>query len=204
MTTTNTRDTEILSPEEARMLINDRFRARGSAGVRDCALLTVLYLGGLRIAEALALREQDVDLATGDITIHRGKGHKRRQVRLPAGGVAMVERWIQRRRKLNLDNRHPLFCTISKGKELRRGKPLYPSQVRNLCYRLRSKLGIAKRVHPHGFRHTYASELIREGQRLDTIKSVLGHSSIATTERYLHTLHPEEHLRAVGDREFSL
>src|SRR5208282_2021677 len=88
-----------------------------------------------------------------------------------------LARWIDLRRQLGLRN-GPLFCTLA-------GAPLAAAYVRNLPHRLAAKAGIEKRAHPHGLRHTFAWELERARVPIATISSLLGHSSIAVTARYL-------------------
>jgi site-specific recombinase XerD len=98
--------------------------------------------------------------------------------------VAIVEKWIERRARIGLNGRHPLFCTL-------RGGRLWSPYVRNLLHRLARKVGIEKRVHPHGLRHTHAFELAGEGVPLHVIQQQLGHGSLATTDRYVRHLNPQ-------------
>jgi hypothetical protein len=99
------------------------FRAcssRAATGIRNRALIVVLYRGGLRLGEALALRPKDVELAAGTITILHGKGDRSRTVGLDPGAAAVLERWLERRRALGIGGRAPLFCTLA-------GRALKPS-----------------------------------------------------------------------------
>jgi site-specific recombinase XerD len=100
--------------------------------------------------------------------------------------------WIETRKKLGLNGHRPIFCTL-------KGKPVSSAQIREMLPRRARKVGIEKRVHAHGLRHTGASELAQEGVALLDIQQQLGHSSAATTDRYLHALNPvgrAERLRA--------
>ncbi len=200
-----------LTPDEARALIRatsswvdstgHTVRCTGDAGVRDKALVVLLYRAGVRIGEALALFPRDVDLATGDIRVLHGKGDKQRVVRMAdTAALAVLERWMRRRTKLGISARAPLFCTISAGEVLEPGKPLSQSHVRHMLRRLAKRAGITRRVHPHGLRHTWASELLREGVPLGAISGGLGHVRISTTEVYAKRLQPEELLKALGQR----
>ncbi len=193
------RKVELLTAEEARALIGHAYRARGLAGVRDTALIVLLYRGGLRLAEALALLPRDVACTTGDVTVHRGKGARRRVVRLDGGALELVRRWIDRRRDQGMPAGSPLICTISRG-QLRPGREMSQQAVRAMLCRRAKAVGIKKRVNPHLLRHCYASELHAEGKTLATITAMLGHSSPLTTMIYLHELHPEQHLAAAADR----
>ena len=186
---------EPLNPEEARALLRACSR-RAPTGVRNAALLTVLYRGGLRVSEALALQPKDVDRKAGTVRVLHGKGDNSRVVGLDPGAFALVERWLDRRKALGIKRTAPLFCTLG-------GGPLDASYVRHLVKRLARRAGIEKRVHPHGLRHTMAVEMLREGFDVITIQRQLGHSSLATTEQYLRHLAPESLIQAVRSRSWA-
>src|ERR1017187_3129456 len=95
---------ETLTPLEVGSLIK-ACSARSSIGVRNRALLTVLYRTGLRISELLALRLKDVDLEAGTLTVLHGKGDRRRVVGLDAGAAAILSLWLERRTALGLNGR---------------------------------------------------------------------------------------------------
>jgi site-specific recombinase XerD len=151
---------EILSPDEVRALIRASSN-RAPTGIRNRALIVVMYRGGLRLAEALALMPKDVDTRTGTVRVLRGKGRKARTVGLDPGAMAVLERWLDKRARLGLNGRQPLFCSITKGAPF--GRPLHPQYVRQALNRLAERAGIEKRVHPHGLRHAHAAELAAEG-----------------------------------------
>jgi site-specific recombinase XerD len=117
-------------------------------------------------------------LETGTLVVQHGKGDKRRVVGLDAGTVALLQRWLETRRKRGINGRAPVFCTLA-------GDEIDQSYVRHLLPRLAQKAGLEKRVHAHGRRHAYAVELEREGATISTIRDLLGHSSAAVTDRYL-------------------
>lgn len=193
----NTYPAEVLTKEEIGQLLAACSR-RGSAGLRTRALIVVLWRSGLRIDEALSLRPKDVDLVVGTITVLHGKGNRRRTVGLDAPAAAVVQVWVDRRRTLGLPPTAPLFCTIT---QPRPGRKQYSSVVREALKDLGVKAGIEKRVHPHGFRHTHASELAREGIGLNLIQRQLGHSDLATTARYIDHLAPWEVVDAIRKRD---
>lgn len=185
---------EVLNREE----INRLMRAcskRAPTGIRNRALIAVLYRGQLRIGEALALKLKDLDRKAGTVRVLHGKGDKARTVGLDDGAWAILELWLRCRRDLGLAGRHPLFCTL-------KGAPLLPSYCRSLFARLARKAGIEKRVHPHGLRHTGAAELRAEGVDIGIISKQLGHSSIATTARYLDHIAPEQVVAVMCKREW--
>lgn len=92
-----------------------------------------------------------------------------------------VRRWIERRRTLPTEKGTPLFCTLQ-------GRPLHQQNVRDMLLRRAKKADIDKRVHPHGFRHTFSQELVRENTNPKYIQQLLGHESLQTTDVYLQSL----------------
>lgn len=186
---------EPLTRAEIELLM--RFMGQGPCGHRNRALVALLWRSGLRCAEALALYPKDIDAERGTVTVLRGKGRKRRQVALDALALALIERWMDARRRLGIDARAPLFCCVDKRT---RGKVMYASYVRNMLKQRARLAGIEKRVHPHGFRHTMAFELLMEGQPLGVIRDQLGHKSLGTTMRYLDHLAPAAAIRAMHER----
>ncbi len=97
--------------------------------------------------------------------------------------ATLLARWIDQRRKLSPGARAPIFCTLAGGR-------VDASYVRHLLPRLAAKAGLDRRVHAHGLRHTYASELAREGTAINVIRDALGHTSLAVTDRYLRDVAP--------------
>lgn len=158
---------------------------RGPAGVRNRALIAVLWRAGLRLGEAIALRPKDVEMHEGRIHVLRGKGAKRRVAGIDSAGGALVAAWIEERTRLGVSPRKPLFCSISRGAALERGAALWPSYVRTMLSRVAARAGVEKRVHPHGLRHTHTRELDEEGLPLAAIRDQLGHASASTTNGYL-------------------
>jgi integrase/recombinase XerD len=162
---------------------------RAPTGVRNRALITMLYRSGLRITEALELRPADVNLTRHEARVLHGKGNKA-TVRgfHPSADTALV-RWLDTRKGLGLAN-GPMFCTLDGGQ-------LSDRYVRDLLKRLAAKAGIDKRVHPHGLRHSFAVELEQSGMTVTQISKLLGHSSIAVTARYLDHLTNDQAVSAL-------
>ena len=183
---------EVLTGQEVNALIGACSK-RAPSGIRNRALIAVLYRGQLRIGEALALKSKDLDRKASTIRVLHGKGDRARTVGLDSGAWALLELWLQCHHKLGLRGRHPLFCTLD-------GKPLQSSYCRALFARLGRKVGIEKRVHPHGLRHTGASEMRAEGVDVGVISKQLGHNSIATTARYLDHISPAAVVEAIRKR----
>lgn len=187
-------DVDLLAREEIEALIQACSK-RAPTGVRNRALLGVLWRAGLRIGEALALAPKDVDLQESLLVVQHGKGDKRRVVGLDPGTVALLERWMGVRRTLGINGRSPVFCTLA-------GAQIDQSYIRHLLPRLARRTGIGKRVHAHGLRHRFAIELEHEGATISTIRDLLGHSSAATTDRYLRRLGAGEAVEFARRREW--
>ncbi len=187
---------ELLTPDEVRALIW-ACSATAPTRIRNRALLSVLYRGGLRVGEALALYPKDIDFARGTIRVLHGKGDKDRLAVIDDGALAVVARWVDVRKSLGVTSRRRLFCTLA-------GGPVQASYVRQLLPRLARRAGIDKRAHPHGLRHAHAVELVEDGVPVHHIRDQLGHSSLAVTDRYLRRIAPAARIDALRRREWCL
>ena len=170
---------------------------RCPTGIRNKGLLVLLYRGGLRISEALSVLPKDIDSVAGSVRVLRGKNKTSRLVGLDAGAFAVLNVWLERRARLGIGGRAPLFCTL-------KGAPLKTAYVRALLPRLARRAGIARRIHAHAFRHAFASELVAERTPLNLVQAALGHASIATTDRYIKVLNPKAVVDAMRVREWTL
>ncbi len=141
---------------------------------RDDAVLEVLYGSGLRVSELCSLTESSLDLERGAATVW-GKGAKERRVPLSRPAVGALRQWLGVRADVvAVDHGDALF-----GNE--RGKPLTPRDVRRIVDR-RSPVP----THPHALRHSFATHLLDGGADLRAVQELLGHSDVATTQRYTH------------------
>ena len=145
---------EPLSVDEMTRLIKQPSR-RAPTGIRNRALLVLLYRGGLRCSEALALRPKDLDVDAGTVRVLHGKGDKARLVGLDSGAMAIIQVWVDKRASLGFNGRQRLICTL-------KGKPVSSRYVRGLLPRLAAKAGIEKRG-PRTWPAPYARE--RVGRR---------------------------------------
>ena len=147
---------------------------------RNLALIGVLARAGLRLSEALALNMDDVDLRprSGWALIRRGKGAKERQVPLNTELRRVVTEYLEASPE-EMSSEPALFVTRS-------GKRLGPRAVQRMVAGAAQRAGIERRVTPHVLRHTFATRFLQKGGDLATLRAILGHSSIATTSRYLH------------------
>ncbi len=185
---------EVLTEDEIRLLLR-ACSVKAPTGVRNRALIVVLYRGGLRLGEALALEPLDLDLIEGTVRVLRGTGERARTVGLDLDAFALVQSWLDVRGDLGHDGHSPLFCTL-------RGTTLKDGYVRALLPRLARKAGIEKRVHAQGLRHAHAFELVREGQPLPVIQAQLGHASVATTSRYVRDFGPQQVISVMRSRSW--
>jgi integrase/recombinase XerD len=179
---------EVYEPAEVVALL-DVMSRKTPTGIRDRALFTTLWRTGMRISEALNLRELDLHESTGFIRIRRGRKNERgRDVIMfgsadcPSYGWDQLRPWLDTRAALGIPRTAPVFCTHSLPT---RGKTLGSSQVRETLKRYVEHAGLQGRFHLHGFRHTLAAELYRGDVKLARIKHQLGHSSLAITQTYL-------------------
>jgi hypothetical protein len=187
---------EVIPREEVIRLLG-ACSSRAPTGIRNKALVTVMYRAGLRISEALNLMPRDVDAKAGTITIMNGKGGKRRVVGLDPEAFSALARWIDRREQLGINGHARLFCTLE-------GQPLLAPYVRQALARLAKRARIDRRVNPHALRHSFAAEMAREGKPMNLIQQALGHSSLGTTSRYLAHINPQEVVDAMRGREWGL
>ncbi|MDQ2876680.1 MAG: site-specific integrase [Actinomycetota bacterium] len=178
-----------MTPAEVAAIIG-ACSARSRTGIRNRALLMLLYRSGLRISEALALRPADVNLERRSLRLLDTKSASRRPAASTRPPMTRWPRWIDTRRQLGFRG-GPLFCTLD-------GTPLPPQYVRNVLGRLAVKAGVDKRVHPHDFQQTFAVELEQAGTPVTVISKLLGHSSVAVTSRYFDHLTNRQAVTALG------
>jgi site-specific recombinase XerD len=148
-------------------------------GARLRALIVVLWRAGLRVQEALALGERDLDPRRGSLLVRQGKGGRRREVGMDAWGWEQLSPWLGDRVELPVG---PLFCIIDGPT---RGRSWSSSGVRVEFRRLAVQAGLRRRFAPHQLRHAHAVELAREGVALNVIQRQPGHANLGTTSIYL-------------------
>ena len=163
-------------------------------GLRVRALVVILWRTGLRISEALALAETDLDATRGSLVVRRGKGGRRREVGMDAWGWTHIDAWMQHRSRMPIG---PLLCVINGPNQ---GRPWEPSAVRAQLRRAADKAGVRRRFAPHQLRHAHAVELAREGVALNVIQRQLGHANLGITSIYLQGIDTSEVINAVNSR----
>lgn len=158
-------------------------------GLRDLAILELLFSSGLRVSELVSLNRESINLARGEFTI-RGKGQKDRPVYLSKDAVIALENYLKKR----TDNFEPLFVHYSGSKTaIDHGNytRLTTRSVQRSVERYGRLAGITKRVTPHTLRHSFATDLLVNGADLRSVQSMLGHSNISTTQVYTHLTDPQ-------------
>jgi site-specific recombinase XerD len=163
-------------------------------GWRLRAMIVMLWRGGLRVQEALALSEHDLDPRRGSVLVRRGKGGRRREVGMDAWGWENLRPWLAGRLELPAG---PLFCVINGPT---RGRPWSAAAVRAEFRRHAAEAGIRRRFAPHQLRHAHAVELAREGVSVNVIQRQLGHANLGTTSIYLQGIDIEEIISTVHAR----
>ncbi len=151
-------------------------------GLRDRALLELLYSTGLRKSELMSLELFDVDIPERTVRIRKGKGRKERVVPLGEVAASYLQRYLEKSR--------PLFCRGRVGKALFLGKaglPLCTHGIERIVKIHAARSGITANVTPHILRHTCASHLLAGGADIFSIQKLLGHARAEYTQRYLHS-----------------
>jgi integrase/recombinase XerD len=160
-------------------------------GLRDKAMLEVMYAAGLRVSELTGLRIQDARLRDGFL-LCRGKGNKERIVPLGQSAINAVGRYLSDvRPRLAKGAGAALFLT-------RRGEPFTRQGFWKALKGYAKAAGLAAKVHPHVLRHSFATHLLERGADLRSVQMMLGHSQITTTQIYTHV--SRERLRKVYDK----
>jgi site-specific recombinase XerD len=171
-----------------------RHASENPHGWRLRAIIVMLWRGGLRVQEALALTEHDLDPQRGSVLVRRGKGGRRREAGMDAWGWEHLQPWLTERLRLPVG---PLFCIIDGPT---RGRAWSAAAVRSELRRHACEAGVRRRFAPHQLRHAHAVELAREGVSLNVIQRQLGHANLGTTSIYLQGIDIEEIISTVHAR----
>ena len=148
-------------------------------GIRNLAILELLYATGIRVSELVGLDLIDINFADNTLRV-TGKGNKQRTVPFGIPARDALERWLQvGRPEMLKENTNAVFLGI-------RGKRIDQRVVREMIYEVLGHLADAPLMGPHGLRHTAATHLVEGGADLRTVQELLGHASLATTQVYTH------------------
>jgi site-specific recombinase XerD len=167
-----------------------------AAGLRDRAILELLFSSGLRVSELVGLDRDHINLKRREFMV-RGKGQKDRPIFISPEAAKWVEHYLQKRQ----DTATPLFIRYSGSKEIDRSgnfQRLTARSIQRLVARYARLAGITKHVSPHTMRHSFATDLLMNGADLRSVQAMLGHSNIATTQIYTHVTDP--HLKSIHEK----
>jgi site-specific recombinase XerD len=166
------------------------------AGLRDRAIVELLFSSGLRVSELVNLNRDHVNTKRREFMV-RGKGQKDRPVFISEAAAGWVDHYLDVRD----DTLAPLFVSYSKNVEASTSgdfRRLTARSIQRMVSKYARMAGITKHVSPHTMRHSFATDLLMNGADIRSVQSMLGHSSISTTQVYTHVT--DEHLREVYEK----
>lgn len=184
-----------LNYDEVTRLI-EQINCSDESGLRDRAIIELLFSSGLRVSELTNLNRDHINTKRREFMV-RGKGQKDRPVFVSPSAAEHVDTYLASR----IDNLPPLFLSYSRNNissmagDYRR---LSARSIQRMINKYARLAGITKHVSPHTMRHSFATDLLMNGADLRSVQSMLGHSSIATTQIYTHVT--DQHLREVYDK----
>jgi site-specific recombinase XerD len=180
---TSTRQVEFLEPDELNRLLEASSK-KNLIGLRDRAILELFFSTGLRVSELSELNRKDINLKKDEFTV-RGKGDKLRIVFVSEQAKSALKNYLDKRTDLD----KTLFIRIDraqKNKNDQRSFRLTPRSIQRIVKKYALAAGITKKVTPHTIRHSYATDLLAAGADIRSVQTMLGHSSITTTQIYTH------------------
>ena len=182
---------DVLSVSEIKLLLGTP-DTQTPLGLRNAAMIELLYAAGLRVSELVNLRLLDINTEAGFVRVI-GKGSKERIV--PIGNYAknIICHYVKTARSLLLKNGVSHYMFVA-----RAGKPMTRQGFWKLLKQYALQAGIAKKITPHSFRHSFASHLLEGGADLRAVQVMLGHTDISTTQIYTHVA--REHLKQMHQK----
>jgi site-specific recombinase XerD len=167
-----------------RSIVNDTRKVPEVVKKRNQALILCMFGSGLRLSEVLGLKKAEINHEEGQLMI-MGKGGKVRTTFLAPAAIESIEQYLELRGE---DECPYLFISFSRNrvKDSRKWKPLTPRIVQMMLHDYATGLGIYKKITPHTLRHSFATKILFDGGDLRSVQTLLGHSSISTTQIYTH------------------
>ena len=170
---------EILTVDEVEILLHS-METDTWQGVRNLAMMEIIYGAGLRVSELVSMKMENIDLTAGFVRIF-GKGAKERIVPLGTHARSRTEHWLKQGRPRLLKGVSSPYLFIA-----RAGRPMTRQGFWKMVKKTAAAAGISKNVTPHTFRHSFATHLLEGGADLRSVQTMLGHSDISTTQIYTH------------------
>ena len=169
-------------------------------GLRDKAILELLFSTGLRVSELTSLSIDDVDLHRDEFSV-RGKGDKVRVVFISDSARDAVKKYLKERK--DMDDAMFVQCgkNVEKVKVANKDLRLTPRSIQRIIKKYAIQAGITRKVTPHIIRHSFATDLLSNGADLRSVQALLGHANIATTQVYTHVT--DKHLRDIHKKYHS-
>jgi site-specific recombinase XerD len=177
-----TRHIEFLEADELERFRRAPLNTDGILGLRDKAIIELLFSTGMRVGELSKLKMDQINLKRDEFTV-KGKGSKHRVVFLSNEAKSGIQNYTKARSDVSLY----LFVGHDRAKAARgQTGPLTPRSIQRIVERYATEAGITKKITPHVLRHTYATDLLRNGAEIRSVQAMLGHESITTTQVYTH------------------
>lgn len=176
--------------------IIEQINTSDEPGLRDRAIIELLFSSGLRVSELINLNRDHINTKRREFTV-RGKGKKDRPVFISESAAEHVENYLASRS----DSLDPLFISYSNNSEVNTSgdyRRLTPRSVQRIVNKYTRLAGITKHVSPHTMRHSFATDLLMNGADIRSVQMMLGHSNISTTQIYTHVT--DEHLKEVHEK----
>ncbi len=167
-----------------------RIKGDDPVTVRDSAMLELLYSSGLRLGELVGLDIGDIDLADGMVRV-TGKGRKTRLIPVGRAARDAIRVWLRARTALAAVDEKAVFTGV-------RGQRISPRSVQARVNHWARRSGLGQRVHPHLFRHSFATHVLESSGDLRSVQEMLGHANISTTQIYTHL--DFQHLAQIYDK----
>ena len=178
---------EFLDSNEIERILNSA-NSKDFKALRDRSILELLFSAGLRVSELTNLNRDQINLDRQEFSV-KGKGDKIRIVFISDSAKNFLEKYLTKR--IDLDQ--ALFIHLSRKKTTpgEESKRLTPRSIQRIVKFYAAKAGIIKDVHPHTLRHSFATDLLANGADIRSVQTMLGHSSITTTQIYTHITNPQ-------------